>query len=245
MAPCGKCAECRQNRRIGWFVRLNEEMKNHIDNLFVTLTYDRTPPDGVNKRDVQLWLKRLRKKIQPKKIKYYLVGEYGTKTMRPHYHAILFNVKPNEIENTWPHGFTKIGTVTAKSIMYTTKYHVNVSKDNRKDLNKEFTLTSKGLGISYIYKNKRFHKSRPQEAYYPYFEQKMPLPRYYKEKLYTWKQRRELYHKSMSGDQTIKSLEKYMEKNNCTFSDAVQWHKGKKENFEKTFKNKSNVNNKI
>lgn len=44
-----------------------------------------------HKSEIQLWLGRLRKASGPN-MKYYLVGEYGTKNMRPHYHVILFNV---------------------------------------------------------------------------------------------------------------------------------------------------------
>lgn len=42
----------------------------------------------LNKRDVQLFFKRLRKRIG--KFSYMCAGEYGEKNGRPHYHAILF-----------------------------------------------------------------------------------------------------------------------------------------------------------
>jgi hypothetical protein len=35
-------------------------------------------------------MKRLRKKIQPLKIRFFHCGEYGDKTRRPHYHALIF-----------------------------------------------------------------------------------------------------------------------------------------------------------
>lgn len=44
-------------------------------------------------RDVQLWLKRLRKKIfkdYGEKVRYYIIGEYGTESLRPHWHCLLF-----------------------------------------------------------------------------------------------------------------------------------------------------------
>lgn len=40
----------------------------------------------------QLWLKRLRKALHPRKIRFYLVGEYGERTLRPHYHAALYGM---------------------------------------------------------------------------------------------------------------------------------------------------------
>lgn len=50
----------------------------------------------LSRRDIQLFFKRLRKLIyttyyDPKeKIRYYIVGEYGGRSARPHYHALLF-----------------------------------------------------------------------------------------------------------------------------------------------------------
>jgi len=40
---------------------------------------------------LQSWLKRLRKAIAPQRIRFYAVGEYGTRTWRPHFHVILYN----------------------------------------------------------------------------------------------------------------------------------------------------------
>lgn len=71
------------------------------DNSFLTLTYkDETLPitsDGLptlNPQDFTLWLKRLRKEIAPLRVRYFMCGEYGTKTERPHYHAIVFGLPP-------------------------------------------------------------------------------------------------------------------------------------------------------
>ena len=35
-------------------------------------------------------MKRLRKKLHPLKIRFFHCGEYGDKTRRPHYHALIF-----------------------------------------------------------------------------------------------------------------------------------------------------------
>ena len=66
---------------------------------FVTLTYDdaHIPVDHqLSKRDAQLFIKRLRYYLGKRKIRYYLCGEYGERFGRPHYHAILFNVHPEQ-----------------------------------------------------------------------------------------------------------------------------------------------------
>lgn len=44
-------------------------------------------------RDIQLFLKRIRKhifKYYNEKIRFYIIGEYGTKSLRPHWHCLLF-----------------------------------------------------------------------------------------------------------------------------------------------------------
>ena len=105
--PCGRCLECLKDRVNSWFFRLYNEQKNAKTALFITLTYDDEhlsyTDNGsmcLNYKDTQLFWKRLRK-AQPKgdpKIRYFLVGEYGSKTHRPHYHAILFNTTAQAIE---------------------------------------------------------------------------------------------------------------------------------------------------
>ncbi len=94
---------------------------------FVTLTYDKKnkPEDGsLNPRHTQLFIKRLRKMV-PQKIRYYLVGEYGDKTFRPHYHLALFNLSPLasvEIEKAWNKGLIHVGELTPDSAQYIVGY---------------------------------------------------------------------------------------------------------------------------
>lgn len=103
--PCGQCLACLHNRSSHWQTRLKIEYGNSITAYFVTLTYEDTflpvAENGVpvlRPKDVQDWLKRLRKAISPIKLRFYLCGEYGTKTLRPHYHAILFIPRCEEFD---------------------------------------------------------------------------------------------------------------------------------------------------
>lgn len=99
---CGKCLTCRTQRRRIWTHRLMLECSVREDNSFLTLTYDDEhlnldPETGLATlcpRDTQLFLKRLRKAIAPLKLRFYLVGEYGDVTGRPHYHVALFGFPP-------------------------------------------------------------------------------------------------------------------------------------------------------
>ena len=124
--PCGNCAVCQRNKVTSWVFRLMQEDKDAIASHFVTLTYDNEhvplSDNGfptLRKDDLRLFWKRLRRR-QSRKIKYYVVGEYGSKTYRPHYHAIVFNVESTDyFVEAWPAGHVDVGTVTDKSVGYT------------------------------------------------------------------------------------------------------------------------------
>lgn len=86
---CGKCTECINLHKISWQHRLEDEKKCHKVSCFITLTYAET--DGnLHPDDLTKFLKRLRKAIEPVKIRYYACGEYGSKGKRPHYHVVVF-----------------------------------------------------------------------------------------------------------------------------------------------------------
>lgn len=132
---CGKCFPCRINRRRLWAHRMQLESLVSSDASFVTLTYDdqHVPPgQSLVVKDYQDWLKRLRKVLAPQKIRYFLVGEYGDETQRPHYHAALFGVHPliaggfdgelGVVQSSWNKGFTYVGELTPDSAMYVAGY---------------------------------------------------------------------------------------------------------------------------
>ena len=123
--PCGQCIGCRLERSRQWAMRCMHEAQMYDRNCFVTLTYDdeHLPPNGsLNKRDFQLFMKRLRKRYGSG-IRYYQCGEYGELLGRPHHHAILFNFdfddkvlwsvrdgvrlyRSASLEQLWPHGYS-------------------------------------------------------------------------------------------------------------------------------------------
>lgn len=98
--PCGKCFNCAINYSNVWALRIMHEASLHDYNCVVTLTYSQTDGD-LHYRDVQLFLKRLRKFISPVKIRFFCCGEYGGKKNRPHYHIIIFGWIPSDLV---PHG---------------------------------------------------------------------------------------------------------------------------------------------
>lgn len=156
--PCGKCPPCLKRRASGWSFRLMQEEKHSESSMFITLTYDtKNVPISekgfmsLNKRDCQLFFKSLRKATGGAglPIKYYIVGEYGGTTFRPHYHAIVFNAKLELIQNAWKRGEIHFGKVEGASIGYCLKYMTKPGKiplHHNDDRVPEFALMSKGLG---------------------------------------------------------------------------------------------------
>lgn len=164
MIPCGQCMECRLNRSREWANRLTLEKQMYPEEecWFVTLTYsDEYLPthttcnmetgekiEGISLkvRDTQLFLKKLRdyykNHYQNVGIRYFLAGEYGSQTHRPHYHIIFFGLKLDqsklkfykhnelgqsiwthaELEKIWGKGFVTVGRVTWESAAYVARY---------------------------------------------------------------------------------------------------------------------------
>lgn len=122
---CKQCVGCRITRQSSWTFRNLMEAQTHSCAAFVTLTYrDETCPDTLDYRDFSLFLKRLRKKQG--QIRFFSVGEYGSKTGRPHWHALIYGMqgqkKGHWDTELWPHGYAYIGQVTPESIRYTARY---------------------------------------------------------------------------------------------------------------------------
>lgn len=148
LLPCNGCIGCRLEKARQWTVRCVHEASLHDHNAFLTLTYspEMMPESGsLDKRHWQLFAKRVRKNLGP--FRFLHVGEYGPKTFRPHYHALMFgcarghpprrffddrvlwkvqNGSPlfvsKELEELWGLGQCSIGEVTPASAAYVARY---------------------------------------------------------------------------------------------------------------------------
>lgn len=98
---CGQCMPCRINLARQWTARqILEASLNGENNGFFTLTYsDAHLPASLSVEPpvVSLWLKRFRKALAPRRVRFFLCGEYGEKSQRPHYHLSVFGVQPGEM----------------------------------------------------------------------------------------------------------------------------------------------------
>lgn len=145
--PCGVCIQCRINKTMEWATRCLYENEDHEVSCFITLTYDddHIPENGsLDYKAVADFWKRVRKHYYGNKkgaLKYYLCGEYGPTTFRPHYHAAVFDVAFNPEEwivfkedsdgphytsplllKLWPFGFNEIGLITPTRLNYVCGY---------------------------------------------------------------------------------------------------------------------------
>jgi len=106
----------------------------------------RAHEDSLVKRHAQLFMKRLRYELAKQggastRVKFYLVGEYGEKKGRPHYHAAIFGedftkdryfwrkspsghplYRSPTLEKAWKFGNSEIGELTFDSAAYIARY---------------------------------------------------------------------------------------------------------------------------
>lgn len=169
--PCGQCGGCRLDRSRDWAIRCVHESMMHDQCCSLTLTYDKkNNPGTVYHRDVQLFIKKLRKKYGKKKIRYYMCGEYGDRYNRPHYHLLLFGhefsdavvdsvtgsgyklYKSVELDQLWKMGRCRIGNVTFESAAYIARYIFKKTlgpsaEEKYKEFDPEYTCMSRASGI--------------------------------------------------------------------------------------------------
>lgn len=192
--PCGHCIGCRLEYSRQWAARCMCELEYCDSAYFVTLTYNpqhlplnADPKTGeligngtLRKRDLQLFMKRLRRRFPDLKIRFFAAGEYGEKGMRPHYHLILFGLKLDDLkfysvnengdrlytsdtlQRVWSDkngeiGFVVVGNVTYETCAYTARYIVKKLYGKEKQtyyengMEPEFSLMSLKPGIGRKY----------------------------------------------------------------------------------------------
>ena len=176
--PCGKCIDCRIKYSKSWADRCMLEASYYVSNYFITLTYDDDhlpsssyEDNGVIKqaptlalRDVQLFLKRLRK--QGYKFRYFMCGEYGSTTLRPHYHICFFGLEIDDLQllkkskhgfdyyisdtisNIWNQGFIIITPLTWETCAYTARYCLKKVNNNLTDFYEKYNVIPEFITMS-------------------------------------------------------------------------------------------------
>lgn len=199
---CGQCMSCRINKRRDWVSRLMLEAASSAASFFVTLTYRRFQYNEngfptLDKEHIVLWLKRFRKKFPPKSVRYFVVGEYGDKSGRPHYHGLLYFSQPVPahvlhlaLVESWQIGMVHVGDVTHESIQYCCGYAVKKWTNEKACPNMlpEFSLKSQGLGKFSIAEFQRLAQPDRNGELIVQSEYRLngklwPLPKYIKRKV--------------------------------------------------------------
>ena len=119
------------------------------------------------------------------KLVFFLVGEYGERFGRPHFHAIVYNCCIAHVKDAWPFGEVHYKPATSEMIAYCTKY-MDKWKDKKQDWRKpsEFNLQSQGIGISFVERMMNFYKANLDVNFLINRNGvKVPLPRYYRYKM--------------------------------------------------------------
>lgn len=214
--PCGQCIGCRLEHSLLWAIRCIHEAQIHEEeNSFITLTYnpEKLPSDGsLIPWHVTDFLKRLRKSIAPKKIKYFMCGEYGEKFTRPHYHICLFghDFQDKEIyqeregiilwtsdtlEKLWGHGFTTTGELNFNTAAYTARYilkkPIGQNREQHYYRTCEHTMTPVQIEPEYIRMSNgigkawlaKYSKDIWPSDYLIHKNKKFKVPRYYDKQL--------------------------------------------------------------
>lgn len=244
---CGCCIECRKEKQREWRVRLEEELRSNFG-YFTTLTIS---PEGIKEieeksglkweenpneiatKGLRLFLERVRKDIG-KSIKHWCVTELGEKKDRIHLHGIFFGQKSAElIRKHWKYGFVFIGGYcNSRSVNYMTKYMLKV--DIKHPEFKQIVLASAGIGAGYMDRldylwQKQNYKNINVATYTFRNGTKMAMPKYYKNKIFTEKEREKMwinnlnrgllwiYGEKVKADdwKTIDNLREYWQKYGC------------------------------
>lgn len=194
LIPCGHCIGCRLDYSRVWATRMMLESMDHSSNYFITLTYDDDhmpmtyypdPETGeafeaytLVKRDVQLFVKRLRRALDragKPSFRYYLCGEYGDQSFRPHYHLVCFGLELDDlipsgfshgqdpywfspfISSVWSKGFSLVADVNWKTCAYVARYATKkltgyqAGVYDTYNIQPQFALMSRKPGIGYNY----------------------------------------------------------------------------------------------
>lgn len=209
---CGKCMECKKQKARNWAVRMQEDIRENKNGLFVTYTFSEIELQKIDNeikgltgydRDneicriaIRRYLERWRKKYK-KSLRHWLVTELGhTGTERVHIHGIVWTDKKKDVEKIWKYGRTWIGEyVNAKTINYIVKY-VNKVDPVHKEYNSKI-FTSPGIGSGYKkrsdFKRNKYKGEQTIETYKTRQGIELALPIYYRNALYNDEEKEQLW----------------------------------------------------
>ncbi len=176
---CRQCVGCRIDKSRDWALRCVHEAQMHLDSTYITLTFSDEAllerekkygisPNTLDHSDWQRFYKKLKSHIRrkhgssyAKKLRFYMCGEYGDETARPHYHACIFGWQFDDkvfykihngnmlytsetLNKIWGMGYCPIGNVTFQSAAYIARYVMK--KRTGKDAPDHYTIYDEDTG---------------------------------------------------------------------------------------------------
>lgn len=251
LIPCGKCAGCLKDYQDEWLFRLKQEQRSSDVTRFYTLTYDEAHcpyNDEFQLEHLQKFMKRLRKSLDKKgvKVRYFIVGEYGSERGRPHYHALFFYTDDQEkvlylndvleldclVRDLWFYGQIEASSADIERLVYVTKYIINRDPEKKEVYrNNHFMTCSRrpGLGSAFVEKYGKYYHDN-NITYVSDHGIKQKMPRAYRKKIFSDLTDEEKM--LMMDNQKLQHQEKYLteklalqHKYNCSDGEAAQRHR--------------------
>lgn len=194
--------------------------------------------NAIAKRGVRLFLENWRKKTG-KSVRHWLITELGHNgTENIHLHGIIWSNNIELIRKTWRWGWiyprskeeSKQNYVNSRTINYIIKYVTKI--DAKHKTYKQEILASHKPGIGHSYttsinsKNNIFNYEKTKEYYQLPNGQKVSLPKYYKNKLYTDEEKELLWiQKLEKGEIYIMKEQININKNFQQYLELLKWYR--------------------
>lgn len=231
LVGCGQCVECRLQKSRETATRILLETKTSHDVWGVTCTYDDDHlPMGnlivddlsgevigqrptLSPRDHTLFMKDLRiealRQFGCANIRFYMAGEYGSKSARPHFHYIFFNLalpaddvtllpeksstgedlfQSNFLDSIWKKGRVRLNAVNWQYAAYCARYIMKKQLGKGASVYKELGIvpeftrcsTRPGLGYEYFKRNQGKLLERDRVLVKRALKlEEVPLPKYF------------------------------------------------------------------
>lgn len=246
--PCHCCEGCRIDRRTLWEWRATTEFVKYRS-AFVTLTYDEyhlpfnagSKLPTVRHKDLTDFLDRLKHRVKlipdngfpelcTKEYKHIFISEYGSGTMRPHYHGLFFGLDwlhfKNLINECWYGGLVDVKPIKRGGIRYILKYMDTAQTGefaHRKytDLGLEIPKFSfsRGIGkeffISQIENINKYGCAKVGNRY-------IPIPSYWKNKLFNFTDKNIYAHREFRNKYTQEQDRHYRSLGYNSYADFLQ-----------------------
>lgn len=220
---CQRCMDCKRQKANNWRTRLIEDIKTSGKAWMITLTFNTESikhiasyinPDidgyerdnAIATQAVRWYLERWRKKYK-KSQRHWLVTELGTQRYEHiHLHGIIWCTEEelNTVKEIWKYGYVydgqynmekRINYVNERTMNYIVKYITKM--DFKHKYYNPIILTSAGIGKTYTEtaqaRRNKFKGTETLETYRTGTGNKIALPIYWRNKIYSDEEREKLW----------------------------------------------------